>query len=153
MNDDIDTRDRIDDEAQGTAAEGATATEGTAEGGGKRRNGRARRNGRSQKASQALRGVWQGRILSLELFRRNFLYIIAIVGMLLMYIGNKFECQSKMAQVMQLKKELDNAKTDCVNASARYNSKIRESQMKALVDTMHIDLTAPNQPPYHLTKK
>ncbi len=152
MNDDMDTRDRIDDEAA-AAQEAATqeaAVQG--EGDGRRRKGQ-RRNERSQRAQQALKGVWQGRILSLELFRRNFLYIIVIVGMLLMYIGNKFECQSKMEQVMALKKELDNAKTDCVNASARYNSKIRESQMKALVDTMHIDLTAPDQPPYHLSKK
>lgn len=108
---------------------------------------------RSQKASQAFSGVWQGRILSLELFRRNFLFIIVAVGMMLMYIGNKFECQSKMLEVMKLKTELENAKTDCVNASARYNSMIRESQMKAYVDTMHIDLTNPQQPPYYLTKK
>ena len=116
---------------------------------------RAQRNNtrRSQKASQAFSGVWQGRILSLELFRRNFLFIIVAVGMMLMYIGNKFECQSKMLEVMNLKNQLENAKTDCINASARYNSMIRESQMKAYVDTMHIDLTNSEQPPYHLTKK
>ncbi|MBR1804036.1 MAG: hypothetical protein IJ775_03915, partial [Muribaculaceae bacterium] len=86
-------------------------------------------------------------------FRRNFLFIIFITGLLLMYIGNKFECQSKMQEVMALRTELENAKTDCVNASAKYNSMIRESQMKAYVDTMHIDLTNPECPPYYLTQK
>lgn len=106
------------------------------------------------KATEAMNGIIMGRsFLSLEFFRRNFLFIIFITGLLLMYIGNKFECQSKMQEVMSLRTELDNAKTDCVNASARYNSMIRESQMKAYVDTMHIDLSNPERPPYHLSKK
>ncbi len=109
---------------------------------------------RSGKASQAMNSLLVGRsFLSLEFFRRNFLFIIFITGLLLMYIGNKFECQSKMQEVMTLKTELDNAKTDCVNASAKYNSMIRESQMKAYVDTMHIDLSNPDRPPYYLSKK
>ena len=55
--------------------------------------------------------------------------------------------------VMKLTEELNNAKTDCVNASAQYNSMIRESQMTAYIDSMHIDLTSPDQPPFYLTDK
>ena len=73
--------------------------------------------------------------------------------MMLMYISNKYVCQNYMRDVMNLKVELENAKTDCVNASAKYNSMIRESQMTAFVDTMHIDLSAPEQPPYQLSEK
>ena len=92
---------------------------------------------RSSKTSQTMNSIIVGRsFLSLDFFRRN-----------------KFECQSKMQEVMTLKTELDNAKTDCVNASAKYNSMIRESQMKAYVDTMHIDLSNPERPPYYLSKK
>ncbi|MBP3737962.1 MAG: hypothetical protein J6I72_02785 [Muribaculaceae bacterium] len=109
---------------------------------------------RTSKAGAAMGGLLMGRsFLSLDFFRRNFLFIIFITGLMLMYIGNKFECQSKMQEVMTLRTELENAKTDCVNASAKYNSMIRESQMKAFVDTMHIDLTNPECPPYYLTKK
>lgn len=109
---------------------------------------------RASKAGEAMGGLLMGRsFLSLDFFRRNFLFIIFVIGLMLMYIGNKFECQSKMQEVMALKTELDNAKTDCVNASAKYNSMIRESQMKAYVDTMNIDLANPECPPYKLTKK
>ncbi|MBQ7691599.1 MAG: hypothetical protein IJT30_10490 [Muribaculaceae bacterium] len=108
---------------------------------------------RRQRTASTLSGIWQGRILSLDLFKRNVFFIIAVTGMMLMYIANKFDCQSKMQEVMKLKTELENAKTDCVNASARYNSLIRESHMKAYVDTMHIDLSNPETPPYHLTKQ
>ena len=112
---------------------------------------RGRRKGNAQKA---VKGVIQGRsFLSWDFFKRNAVYIIAATVMMLMYISNKFVCQNYMQQVQDLKIELENAKTDCVNASAAYNSQIRESQMTAFVDTMHIDLTAPEQPPYHLNEK
>ncbi|MBQ9216628.1 MAG: hypothetical protein IJ724_13365 [Muribaculaceae bacterium] len=112
---------------------------------------RKRRQGKAQKA---VKEVIQGRsFLSWDFFKRNAVYIVAATVMTLMYISNKFVCQSYMLQVMQLQDELENAKTDCVNASAKYNSQIRESQMVAFVDTAHIDLTAPEQPPYQLTEQ
>lgn len=105
-------------------------------------------------AQKAVRSVVQGRsFLSLDFFKRNAVYIVAATVMMLMYISNKYVCQSYMKEVMDLKIELENAKTDCVNASAKYNSMIRESQMTAYVDTMHINLAAPEQPPYYLSSK
>jgi len=113
-----------------------------------------RRKRRSGKAQKAVRGVVQGRsFLSWDFFKRNAVYIVAATIMMLMYISNKYVCQNYMRDVMNLKVELENAKTDCVNASAKYNSMIRESQMTAFVDTMHIDLSAPEQPPYQLSEK
>lgn len=115
---------------------------------------KAQRRRRKGNAQKAVKGVIQGRsFLSWDFFKRNAVYIIAATVMMLMYISNKFVCQNYMQQVQDLKIELENAKTDCVNASAAYNSQIRESQMTAFVDTMHIDLTAPEQPPYHLNEK
>lgn len=115
---------------------------------------KAQRRRRKGNAQKAVKGVIQGRsFLSWDFFKRNAVYIIAATVMMLMYISNKFVCQNYMQQVQDLKIELENAKTDCVNASAAYNSQIRESQMTAFVDTMHIDLSAPEQPPYQLSEK
>ena len=112
------------------------------------------RKRRNSKAQKAVKGVIQGRsFLSWDFFKRNAVYIVAATIMMLMYISNKYVCQNYMRDVMNLKVELENAKTDCVNASAKYNSMIRESQMTAFVDTMHIDLSAPEQPPYKLSEK
>ena len=113
-----------------------------------------KRKGGNRTAQKAVKGVVQGRsFLSWDFFKRNAVYIIAATVMMLMYISNKYVCQNYMREVMNLKFELENAKTDWVNASASYNSKIRESQMVAFVDSMHIDLTAPEQPPYFLKEK
>ncbi len=101
-----------------------------------------------------IKRVLQGRLfLSFDFYRRNWIYIVAGVLMMMMYIAQKYETQSNLEKVMMLTEELDNAKTDCVNASARYNSMIRESHMKQYIDTMHINLTSPEQPPYKLTSK
>lgn len=102
-------------------------------------------------SSKIVRNVVQGRIfLTLNFFKKNWVYALAFIVLMLMYISNKYMCQNHLQQVMQLRLELDNARTDCVTSSAKYNSMIRESQMKNLVDTMHLGLTSPDQPPYKL---
>ena len=112
-----------------------------------------KKNYTSSTGKKAGKDIIQGRFFSLDFFKRNAVYIIAMVIMALAYIANKFVCQSSMEEVLKLKTELANAQTDLVNASARYNSMIRESQMTAYIDSMHIDLTSPDQPPFYLTDK
>ena len=99
------------------------------------------------------KGIFQGRFFSLDFFKRNAVYIVALVIMALAYIANKFVCQSSMEEVISLKTELANAQTDLVNASARYNSMIRESEMTKLMHEKHIGLRAPLDPPYELKSK
>ena len=94
----------------------------------------------------------QGRMfLTLEFFKRNWLYIIAATVMMLMYISNKYVYQSDMAKLKELKVSLNNARTDYVEASSTYNSKILESQMKHYIDSMGIDLNISKHPPYKLS--
>lgn len=101
---------------------------------------------------KAGKDIIQGRFFSLDFFKRNAVYIIALVVMTLAYIANKFVCQSSM-QVLNLKVELANAQTDLVNASADYNSMILESEMTKLMREKHLGLTAPDDPPYELKSK
>lgn len=96
----------------------------------------------------------QGRtFLTLEFFKRNWLYIIAATVMMLMYISNKYVYQSDMAKLQELKVSLNNARTDFVDASSTYNSRILESQMKSYLDSMGIDLNISKCPPYKLSLK
>lgn len=94
----------------------------------------------------------QGRMfLTLEFFKRNWFYVIAVTLMMLMYISNKYVYQSDKAKLGTLKVMLNNASTDYVDASSKYNSRILESQMKTYIDSMGIDLNISKQPPYKLT--
>ena len=117
----------------------------------KGRNKASRIGASSMKGFALLRELMRGRLfLSFDFFRRYWFYVVMVTIMALAYISLKYDTQNKMSELRRLKVELNNAKTDCVDASARYNSKIRESQMTQMLDTMHIDLSAPEQPPYKL---
>ena len=101
-----------------------------------------------------LQRTLQGRMfLTLEFFKRNWLYVIAVTVMMLMYISNKYVYQSDKAKLGTLKVMLNNANTDYVAASSNYNSRILESQMKSYIDSMGIDLNISKQPPYKLSSK
>ena len=103
----------------------------------------------SSDVNKIIKKTVQGRsFVSLEFFGRYAIYVLGGIVMLLCYIGNKYIYQSRQEQIISLKKDLDNARTDLVDASARYNSMVRESHMTAYVDTFGLNLTAPDQPPF-----
>ena len=96
----------------------------------------------------------QGRsFLSLGFFKRYWIYVVAGTVMMLMYISNKYVYQSDKAKLGTMKVMLNNASTDFVDASSRYNSRILESQMKTYVDSMGIDLNLSKEPPFKLTER
>ena len=96
----------------------------------------------------------QGRsFLSLGFFKRYWIYVVAGTVMMLMYISNKYVYQSDKAKLGTMKVMLNNARTDFVDASSRYNSRILESQMKSYVDSMGIDLNLSKEPPYILSEQ
>ncbi|MBO4722446.1 MAG: hypothetical protein J5629_05890 [Muribaculaceae bacterium] len=96
----------------------------------------------------------QGRtFLTLAFFKRYWIYVVAGTVMMLMYISNKYVYQSDKAKLGTMKVMLNNASTDFVDASSRYNSRILESQMKTYVDSMGIDLNLSKEPPFKLNEE
>ena len=111
-----------------------------------------KKNNASTTGKKAGKVIIQGRIFSLEFFKRNWVYVIAATLMMLMYISNKYVYQSDKARLGELKVSLNNARTDYVDASSTYNSKILESQMKSYIDSMGINLNISKEPPYQLSE-
>ena len=93
-----------------------------------------------------------GRILSVDFFRRNWLVVLGVVVMLMVYMTNRYTCQTQMEKIQKLEKELEVAKTERVRAKSAYMSRIRESSMQHLVDSLHLGITVQDQPPYSLSK-
>ncbi|MBR2083790.1 MAG: hypothetical protein IJ879_04075 [Muribaculaceae bacterium] len=110
-------------------------------------------NSASKTSKKAGKGIIQGRLFSLEFFKRYWFYVVFVVAMALAYIANKFLFQSSMQEVMKLKVELDDSRTDLVKSSAAYNSMIRESEMTRLMQERHLGLSTPDEPPYELKSK
>ena len=112
-----------------------------------------KKNSMSSQRKKAGKNFFQGRLFSLDFFKRNAKYIIFVVLMALAYIANKFMYQSGIQELITLKTELADAQTDLVNSSAKYNSMILESEMSKLMREKHLGLGAPLEPPYELSSK
>ena len=66
------------------------------------------------------------------------------------FIANRFSGMLEMRRIDNLEDDLKSMQSEYILSSADYFSKIREKTMKELVDTMKLDLDAPQQPPYIL---
>lgn len=99
--------------------------------------------------SRLLHGQW----LSAVDYKRNITSVVIIVGLLLIYIAFKFDVQMKIAEIILLNDQLANAKTNMVSASAKYGSRIRESEITQRLDTLHMYLKVAEQPPYYLDEE
>lgn len=82
-----------------------------------------------KKSSSLLKRIYRGQWLSVKDYKRNIIGVVVVVAMFIIYISFKFDVQMKIAQIIHLSEVLANAKTNMVNASSEYSSKIRESEL------------------------
>lgn len=94
-----------------------------------------------------------GRVLSTDFFRRHWLPVLGVVAMLMIYITNRYTCQTQMETIQRLERELEVAKTERIREKSTYMSRIRESKMQQRVDSLHLGLTVQERPPYRLSIK
>lgn len=110
-----------------------------------------------QQTPQKKPSLWKrlrhGQWLSVGDYKRNITGVVIVVTLLLIFISFKFDIQMKIAEIIQLKDQLANAKTNMVSASAAYGSQIRESELTERLDTLHLYLRAAEQPPYYLDRQ
>lgn len=73
--------------------------------------------------------------------------------MLMLYMSNRYTCQTQMEKIQQLEKDLEVAKTERIRAKSAYMSRIRESQMQHMVDSLGLGITVQDQPPFTLERE
>jgi len=95
----------------------------------------------------------EGRLVSGAFFARYWLQIFVIISMVLVYITNRYSCQRSMEQIRTLNNRLDIVQTESYRVRGEYMSRIRESSMREMLDTLGIDIDVQTQPPYHVTSK
>lgn len=93
---------------------------------------------------------FRGQLISSDFFARNWLWILATIIVILVYITNKYNCQTKMEEIRRLDRELEVVKTERVRVRSRYMSRIRESAMHQLVDSLHLNLKTQERPPFKI---
>lgn len=105
---------------------------------------------KTQRHDNLLIRVLHGRIISIDFFRSHWKSLVLIIIMILVYITNRYQCLTKMEEIRRLEQQLEIVETERIRAKSEYMSRIRESSMQELVDTMHLGLKVQNQPPYRL---
>lgn len=91
-----------------------------------------------------------GDIITSNFFSNNKFTILTVVALLMFYITIKYECQTRMETIAKLQKELVIVKSESIREQSLFRSRTRESNMKQMVDSMHLQLTIPDQPPVKL---
>lgn len=99
-------------------------------------------------SGSVLRQLMYGQIVSSDFFARNWMAMLLVVVMILVYIAGKYTCQTKMEQVQSLQRELETVRTERIRARSDYMGRIRESAMQEMVDTLHLGLCVREYPPY-----
>ena len=50
--------------------------------------------------------LWKGQMIPVHFFKKHWIGTLAITGMLLMSIANKYSCQQKITEIKQLENQL-----------------------------------------------
>lgn len=94
-----------------------------------------------------------GRILTGKMFTRYWVQLLVILAMLLVYITNVFAVRSKMEHISRLNDRLAVVQTESIRVRGLYMSRIRESEMRQRLDSLHLPLAVQQQPPFHVKFK
>lgn len=92
-----------------------------------------------------------GRVLSVDFFARHWLKVLLGVVMIMSFITNKYQCQTKMEEIRRLEQQLEIIETELLRVRGEYMSRVRESSMAHLVDSLNLDLKVQEQPPFKLS--
>lgn len=91
-----------------------------------------------------------GRLLSSDFFARHWKSVLLAILMVLIYITNRYQCLTRMEEIRRLEQELEVVETERIRVRSTYMSRIRESSMQEMVDTMHLNLRIQDKPPLQI---
>ncbi|MDE5811054.1 MAG: hypothetical protein K2G64_00865 [Muribaculaceae bacterium] len=97
-------------------------------------------------------GLIHGRWLSTRFFSRYWGPILLIMGMIIFYIANRYDCLSKMEEIKHLERELEVVRSEAIRQKSAYMSNTRESVMTERINAIGLDLSVSTHPPYRVEK-
>lgn len=96
------------------------------------------------------RRILQGNVLTSDFFVNNWLKILVVMVFIVIYISTKYQCLTSMETIKKLENELEVVKTESIRERSNYMSRIRESSMAELADSIRPGLRVQEHPPYVL---
>ncbi|MCH5220481.1 MAG: hypothetical protein J1F20_07920 [Muribaculaceae bacterium] len=115
-----------------------------------RQNNKSLRDTVKKAPAKTIHSVLTGGILSSDFFFRHMLKIFVLGALLMFYISTKYQSMTGMESIRRLEKQLEVVKTERIRERSRYMSRIRESSMATLADSVRPGLSIQQQPPFVL---
>lgn len=99
---------------------------------------------------RTIRTILTGGVLHSDFFYRHKFKLFVLVILVMFYISTKYQCQTGMETIRKLENRLEVVKTESIRERSLYMSRIRESSMAALADSIRPGLSVQQQPPFVL---
>ena len=96
--------------------------------------------------------VIDGRFLTEKFVSKQLKLLILIVVLIIIFISNSYSCMKKLAEIEQLKTELEAVKYENLSLSTTLISVSRYSQVKELLEQKGINLSNPGSPAFEIKK-
>lgn len=91
--------------------------------------------------------------INIDFFYKHKFTIIWVIAFCFIYISTKYTNLLEKEEILNLKQQMQSARTESVRASAEYKTQVREARVKSLADSMRLKLTTPEQPAFNLKGK
>lgn len=99
----------------------------------------------------AIGRLLQGDVVTSDFFAKHKIMIFAIVVLTMFYIITKYQSMTGIEQIRKLETELEVVKTERIRERSTYMSRIRESSMAHLADSIRPGLSIHQAPPFELS--
>lgn len=97
--------------------------------------------------SSSVRDILNGNILTKRFIRKQYLLIILLVVLSIVYIDNRYASEKQIAKVAMLKKSIQDAKYESLTISAELMEISRQSNILKLMQSKGMQLKPGNTPP------
>lgn len=95
----------------------------------------------------------RGQVISVGFIMRYWLLLAVGIVFILIYITNKYTCQTSMERIQQLEQRLEVVNSEKMRERSLYMSRTTEISMQKRLDSLHLDLKIQEQPPFKLSDK
>jgi len=101
----------------------------------------------SDMKSSTIRDILNGEILSKNFLIKQYGLFIMISLLAFMYVGNRYACESQMAQEIDLKKKIQDLKYESLTISSELMKISRQSSVLSMVKASGLNLVETSTPP------
>ena len=105
----------------------------------------AKKSATKQRKSPYIFRVFRGQVISSDFFARHWLPVLIFIIVMMVYITTKFTYRTNIEKIEALQNE-------SARERSSFMSRIRETSMQQLVDSLHLNLRVQPQPPFTIER-